>query len=63
MKIKPSKFNFKYKKNEDTIVYNTFSKACVALDSSTTELLKKEELDYSENSDETIKYLKANGFL
>lgn len=63
MKLKASKFNFKYKKGEDTIVYNTFTKACVSLDDPTLELLEKNDLDFSENSDATLKYLKDNGFL
>lgn len=35
----------------------------MSLDDPTLELLEKNDLDFSENSDATLKYLKDNGFL
>ena len=60
MKIKPSKFNFKYKKGKETVVYNTFSKACVLLDDETLPFVENAQ-EVCEN--DTIKYLKENGFI
>ena len=63
MNLKPSQFNFVYKRNDDNIVFNTFTKACVALDDETFSLLQGSDISYTEREDSTLDYLKENGFL
>ena len=63
MNLKPSQFNFAYKRNDDNIVFNTFTKACVALDNETFSLLQGSDIPYTEHENNTLDYLKENGFL
>lgn len=49
MILKPSKFNFTYRKDNETVVYNTFSKACVILDDKTIPLIQ-EQVKFSESN-------------
>lgn len=58
--LKPSKFNFIYKKDDDYIVYNTFSKAVAILDENDMKYISSDSI--SDNSDITLE-LKENGFL
>lgn len=63
MNLKPSQFNFSYKRDDDNIVFNTFTKACVALDDETFSILSRSVVPYTEQDDNTLDYLKENGFL
>lgn len=59
--LKSSKFNFIYKKNEEYIVFNTFSKAVISLDENMIDILKEEKIEKLDN--EVINALEENGIL
>lgn len=62
MKVKPSQFNFCYRKDHETIVYNTFTKDCIAVDDTNLPLIQN-SYDSSSCDQDSLHFLMDRGFI